>query len=94
LVPFKNKGYDLVAALAEDLGLILSTNMVAHGHNSSPRRSDVLFWYIQAPDRHVVHRHACRPNTYTHPIKYSKIYLKGTGSQEEEKPHALCHTQI
>lgn len=38
--------------------------------NSSSKGSDVLFWLPKAPSMNVVHRHACRQNTWIHKIKW------------------------
>lgn len=44
-----------LAALKDDLGLVPSTQMVAHNYpNFGFRKSDVLFWSSRAPDPSLV----------------------------------------
>lgn len=47
------------AALQKESGTIPTTHMVlATVCNSTPRRSNALFWTLQIPVTHVVDRHA------------------------------------
>lgn len=43
-------------SIKKDLGLIPNTTMVAHNLNSSHRGPDELFWPLEAPGVHIVHR--------------------------------------
>jgi hypothetical protein len=48
-----------LAVLTEDLGSIPSMHTTGRlmSYNSSFRESDILFWALQVPGTHMVHRH-------------------------------------
>ena len=54
--------------LTEFPGMVLCpTHVAAHRvYNSTPSRSDSLFW---SPGTNMVHRHTCRQNFYTYKFK-------------------------
>lgn len=59
-----------LAAPLKNSGSSLVIYMVVHSHlNSDPRGSKALIWLLQAPGLHVVHRHVCKQNAYTHKNK-------------------------
>lgn len=68
----------VLAALLEDMGLILSTYMEAPTvYNSSSDESYILFGTPQAPDTHVVYRYTCRQKIHIHKLKMKMIcFLK------------------
>lgn len=52
------------------------TEWLITSYSSSPKRSNVLFWILWAPDMHVLHEQTCR-QTFTHRIKiiFKKYFL-------------------
>lgn len=58
-----------MVVLPEDLGLIPSTHLAAHG----TRGSEVLFWLLQHCTQ-IVHKHTYKQNTNMHKVK---LKLKG-----------------
>lgn len=56
--------------------MVPRTQWVTSFSNPSSRRFDAFLWLPRTTRTYMVHKHACRKNTYTHKINQIKIFLK------------------
>jgi hypothetical protein len=67
-------GLAALSALPEDLGLISNIHMVASQLFVIPvPGADPLYWHCRAPNMHMMSRHSCSQNTYTHRMKWKNL---------------------
>lgn len=58
--------------------------------NCNPSRGpDTLFWPLQSPGIHIVHRHTFRQNADTYKMKFSNEEGERGGEEKEKKEYCV-----